>query len=174
MFRLLMRATMGGVLCSAAAKGPAPELSSHSHAQLSQAPGSASPRLLAPALSGLSSALRLCSVCREARGDGRRVVAGRPQTPLGTNLNTKVIQPFLASGVQSRSLQKPILVRLPPPAAVRAGCLPPECCVTTGGFQTFQPGAASLLDQSSAAHRSENCCWAVHGNCCCRRDHWQP
>ena len=31
-------------------------------------------------------------------------------TPLGTNLNQKVIQPFLASGVQKRSLDKPILV----------------------------------------------------------------
>ncbi len=32
------------------------------------------------------------------------------QTPLGTNLNSKVIQPFLANAVQSRTLQKPILV----------------------------------------------------------------
>jgi len=31
-------------------------------------------------------------------------------TPLGTNLNSKVIQPFLANAVQSRTLQKPILV----------------------------------------------------------------
>ncbi len=32
-------------------------------------------------------------------------------TPLGTNLNNKVIQPFLASGVNGRNLAKPILVR---------------------------------------------------------------
>jgi hypothetical protein len=31
-------------------------------------------------------------------------------TPLGTQLDAKVIRPFLAQGVQSRSLQKPILV----------------------------------------------------------------
>ncbi|KAL3161824.1 hypothetical protein ABBQ38_008914 [Trebouxia sp. C0009 RCD-2024] len=31
-------------------------------------------------------------------------------TPLGTNLNEKVISPFLASGVQKRNLEKPILV----------------------------------------------------------------
>jgi len=30
--------------------------------------------------------------------------------PLGTQLEAKVIRPFLAQGVQSRSLQKPILV----------------------------------------------------------------
>jgi hypothetical protein len=41
------------------------------------------------------------------------VLMGDVQTPLGTSLNAKVIQPFLASAVQSRSLQKPILVRLP-------------------------------------------------------------
>ena len=33
-------------------------------------------------------------------------------TPLGTNLNNKVIQPFLASGVNGRNLAKPILVRM--------------------------------------------------------------
>ncbi len=32
-------------------------------------------------------------------------------TPLGTNLDTKVIRPFLMSGIQKRDLQKPILVR---------------------------------------------------------------
>jgi len=32
-------------------------------------------------------------------------------TPLGTSLNNKVIQPFLAAGINSRSLAKPILVR---------------------------------------------------------------
>lgn len=31
-------------------------------------------------------------------------------TPLSTNLNQKVIQPFLMGGIQSRNLQKPILV----------------------------------------------------------------
>ena len=31
-------------------------------------------------------------------------------TPLGTNLNHKVIQPFLMGGIQNRSLSKPILV----------------------------------------------------------------
>jgi hypothetical protein len=31
-------------------------------------------------------------------------------TPLGTNLDTKVIRPFLMSGIQKRDLQKPILV----------------------------------------------------------------
>lgn len=31
-------------------------------------------------------------------------------TPLGTNLNERVIQPFLAAGVQRRNLEKPILV----------------------------------------------------------------
>ncbi len=32
-------------------------------------------------------------------------------TPLGTNLNKKVIQPFLAAGVNGHNLAKPILVR---------------------------------------------------------------
>ena len=31
-------------------------------------------------------------------------------TPLGTNLNQKVIQPFLMGGIQTRNLSKPILV----------------------------------------------------------------
>lgn len=31
-------------------------------------------------------------------------------TPLGTALNQKVIQPFLMGGIQTRNLQKPILV----------------------------------------------------------------
>ena len=31
------------------------------------------------------------------------------QTPLGTNLGSKVIQPFLISGIQRRDLAKPIL-----------------------------------------------------------------
>ena len=31
-------------------------------------------------------------------------------TPLGTNLNQKVIQPFLMGGIQTRNLAKPILV----------------------------------------------------------------
>lgn len=33
-------------------------------------------------------------------------------TPLGTNLDKKVIQPFLAAGVHNRNLQKPILVSI--------------------------------------------------------------
>ena len=33
-------------------------------------------------------------------------------TPLGTNLNKKVIQPFLAAGINKHDLAKPILVRL--------------------------------------------------------------
>ena len=31
-------------------------------------------------------------------------------TPLGTNLNQKIIQPFLMGGINNRNLQKPILV----------------------------------------------------------------
>ena len=38
-------------------------------------------------------------------------------TPLGTNLNKKVIQPFLAAGVNGHNLAKPILVRV-------GACLP--------------------------------------------------
>ena len=34
-------------------------------------------------------------------------------TPLGTNLNKKVIQPFLGAGVNGHNLAKPILVRAP-------------------------------------------------------------
>lgn len=32
-------------------------------------------------------------------------------TPLGTQLDAKVVRPFVAGPVQSRSLQKPVLVR---------------------------------------------------------------
>lgn len=32
-------------------------------------------------------------------------------TPLGTSLNTRVIQPFLAAGVHGHTLAKPILAR---------------------------------------------------------------
>ena len=32
-------------------------------------------------------------------------------TPLGTNLDKKVIQPFLGAGINGRNLAKPILVR---------------------------------------------------------------
>ncbi len=38
-------------------------------------------------------------------------------TPLGTQLDAKVVRPFLAGAMQSRSLQKPILVRWACPAA---------------------------------------------------------
>jgi len=58
-------------------------------------------------------------------------------TPLGTNLNSKVIQPFLASGVNGRNLAKPILVRFTLGTA-SAGFLMLTCL-------SHQPTSAALL-----------------------------
>ena len=79
-------------------------------------------RPLEPAVHSSSPDETLCHLSKSLRpSHGRRRCRVRPSspqvqysglTPLGTSLNTKVIQPFLAAGVHGHNLAKPILVRL--------------------------------------------------------------
>jgi len=59
-------------------------------------------RCLPEAVSSAASEVRECCCGVQVNFNG--------MTPLGTNLNQKIIQPFLMGGINNRNLQKPILV----------------------------------------------------------------